>query len=75
MGGTLGELLVPVLCGIYFFWKREVAATAFCGFWFFENCCSTLAISSPVSKIREKPSVVLDLFPPHVVSLSSKCGA
>jgi hypothetical protein len=26
-------------------------------FWFFENCCSTLAISSPVSKIREKPSV------------------
>src|SRR5580658_4221846 len=26
-------------------------------FWFFENCCSTLAISSPVSKIRERPSV------------------
>jgi hypothetical protein len=37
MGGTMGELLVPLLCGIYFFWQREVAATAFCGFWFFEN--------------------------------------
>jgi hypothetical protein len=37
LGGTLGELLVPMLCGLYFFWKREVSATAFCGFWFFEN--------------------------------------
>ena len=37
LGGTLGELLVPMLCGLYFFWEREVAATAFCGFWFFEN--------------------------------------
>ncbi len=37
LGGTLGELLVPLLCGIYFFWQREVPATAFCSFWFFEN--------------------------------------
>ena len=37
LGGTLGELLVPLLCGLYFFWHREVAGTAFCGFWFFEN--------------------------------------
>jgi hypothetical protein len=37
LGGTLGELLVPGLCGIYFFWQREASATAFCGFWFFEN--------------------------------------
>jgi hypothetical protein len=37
LGGTLGELLVPLLCGIYFFWQREVAGCAFCGFWFFEN--------------------------------------
>jgi hypothetical protein len=37
LGGTLGELLVPCLCGIYFFWKREATATAFCSFWFFEN--------------------------------------
>jgi hypothetical protein len=37
LGGTLGELLAPLLCAAYFFWKREVTATAFCGFWFFEN--------------------------------------
>jgi hypothetical protein len=37
LGGTLGELLVPLLCALYFFRKREVLATAFCGFWFFEN--------------------------------------
>jgi len=37
MGGTLGELLVPLLCGLYFFWHREAGATAFCSFWFFEN--------------------------------------
>jgi hypothetical protein len=37
LGGTLGELLVPLLCGIYFFWQREVTAVAFCSFWFFEN--------------------------------------
>lgn len=37
LGGTLGELLAPLLLAVYFFWKREVTATAFCGFWFFEN--------------------------------------
>ena len=37
LGGTLGELLAPLLCGIYFFLQREVAATVFCSFWFFEN--------------------------------------
>jgi hypothetical protein len=37
LGGTLGELLVPLLCGVYFFSQREVAAVAFCSFWFFEN--------------------------------------
>jgi hypothetical protein len=37
LGGTLGELLAPLLLVVYFFWKREVTATAFCGFWFFEN--------------------------------------
>jgi hypothetical protein len=37
LGGTLGELLVPLLCGVYFFWQREVTAVAFCSFWFFEN--------------------------------------
>jgi hypothetical protein len=37
LGGTLGELIVPLLCGAYFFWAREPTGFAFCGFWFFEN--------------------------------------
>jgi hypothetical protein len=37
LGGTLGELIVPLLCALYFFWQREVIAVAFCSFWFFEN--------------------------------------
>jgi hypothetical protein len=37
LGGTLGELIVPLLCAAYFFWHREVSGTAFCAFWFFEN--------------------------------------
>ncbi len=37
LGGTFGELLVPFLCGAYFWQKRETSGFAFCGFWFFEN--------------------------------------
>ena len=37
LGGTLGELLVPLLCGIYFFWHRQTSGVAFSSFWFFEN--------------------------------------
>ena len=37
LGGTLAELIVPLLCGAYFFTRREVPGTAFCSFWFFEN--------------------------------------
>jgi hypothetical protein len=37
LGGTLGELIVPLLCGLYFFWQRELTAVTFCSFWFFEN--------------------------------------
>ena len=37
LGGTLGELLVPLLCALYFFLQREATAFAFCSFWFFEN--------------------------------------
>lgn len=37
LGGTLGELLVPLLCAAYFWWKRETTAVTFCSFWFFEN--------------------------------------
>jgi hypothetical protein len=37
LGGTLGELLVPLLCAVYFFWQRETTGFAFSSFWFFEN--------------------------------------
>ncbi len=37
LGGTLGELIVPLLCAIYFFFQREAAGFAFSIFWFFEN--------------------------------------
>jgi hypothetical protein len=37
LGGTLGELLVPLLCAAYFFFRRETAGFAFSTFWFFEN--------------------------------------
>jgi hypothetical protein len=37
LGGTLGELLVPLLCVAYFFFQRETTGFAFSIFWFFEN--------------------------------------
>jgi hypothetical protein len=37
LGGTLGELIVPFLCALYFFWHRETTGFAFSCFWFFEN--------------------------------------
>src|SRR5260370_9695445 len=37
LGGTLGELIVPLLCAAYFFFQRETAGFAFSIFWFFEN--------------------------------------
>jgi len=37
LGGTLGELLVPLLCAVYFFWHREATGFGFSSFWFFEN--------------------------------------
>jgi hypothetical protein len=37
LGGTLGELIVPLLCAAAFWWRREASAVAFCSFWFFEN--------------------------------------
>ncbi len=37
LGGTLGELLVPLAIAIYFFWRRETTGVAFAAFWFFEN--------------------------------------
>ncbi|MBS1839555.1 MAG: hypothetical protein JSS69_08100 [Acidobacteria bacterium] len=37
LGGTLLELIVPLACFVFFFFKRETTAVAFCSFWFFEN--------------------------------------
>src|ERR1700739_2976302 len=37
LGGTLGELLVPLLCGAFFFFHRQTYGLAFSLFWFFEN--------------------------------------
>lgn len=37
LGGTLGELLVPLLCAVYFGWAREAPGFTFASFWFFEN--------------------------------------
>jgi hypothetical protein len=37
LGGTLLELLVPLACAAYFFFRREATGVAFSAFWFFEN--------------------------------------
>jgi hypothetical protein len=37
LGGTLLELIVPLACAAYFFFRRESTGVAFCAFWFFEN--------------------------------------
>jgi hypothetical protein len=37
LGGTLGELLVPLLCAAWFFFHRQTYGLAFSLFWFFEN--------------------------------------
>jgi len=37
LGGTLAELIAPLACFAYFFFKRETTGAAFCSFWFFEN--------------------------------------
>lgn len=37
MGGTLAELIAPLACFSFFFFKRETTGVAFCAFWFFEN--------------------------------------
>jgi len=37
LGGTLGELIVPALCALFFWFHRQTYGFAFCVFWFFEN--------------------------------------
>jgi hypothetical protein len=36
-GGTLLQLLAPLLLAAWFFWQRERTGFAFCSFFFFEN--------------------------------------
>ena len=37
LGGTLGEVIVPLVCALVFVRRGETTAVAFCTFWFFEN--------------------------------------
>ena|SRR5215468_2388882 len=37
LGGTLGELMVPLFCAALFFCRREIPGVAFSLFWLFEN--------------------------------------
>ena len=37
LGGTLLELIVPLVCAVYFFFQRQAYGAAFSSFWFFEN--------------------------------------
>jgi hypothetical protein len=37
LGGTLAQLLVPLLLCVYFAWHRHTAAVTFTTFWFFQN--------------------------------------
>jgi hypothetical protein len=37
LGGTLGELIVPLLCAAGFCYQRQPLGFAFCVFWSFEN--------------------------------------
>jgi hypothetical protein len=37
LGGTLGELIAPLLCGAFFLFQRQTYGFAFCLFWFSEN--------------------------------------
>jgi hypothetical protein len=37
LGGTLGELIVPSLCSVFFYFHRQTYGLAFSLFWFFEN--------------------------------------
>ena len=41
LGGTLAQLLVPLLLAVYFAWHRQTSAVAFASFWFFENFLPT----------------------------------
>jgi hypothetical protein len=37
LGGTLGQLLVPLACTAFFVHQRQTTGVAFCAFWTFQN--------------------------------------
>jgi len=37
LGGTIGQLVVPIVCTLVFLRRGETTAIAFCAFWTFEN--------------------------------------
>jgi hypothetical protein len=37
LGGTIGQLLVPIACTAVFIYRRQTSAVAFCTFWTFQN--------------------------------------
>ena len=37
LGGTLGQLLVPIACTVVFVYRKETTAVAFCAFWTSQN--------------------------------------
>ena len=41
LGGTLGQLLVPIACTLIFIRRGETPAIALCAFWTFENLLHT----------------------------------
>lgn len=55
LGGTMGQLMWPLILMIYFFMRRELLSSSFCLFWFGENF---LNISKYIADAR---SMVLPL--------------
>ena len=37
LGGTIGQLLVPLACTAVFVYRQQTTAVAFCAFWTFQN--------------------------------------
>ncbi len=57
-GGTLGQLIIPVICGIAFWRQKSLASVSVALLWFFENFFN---IARYMADARAQ---VLPLFPP-----------
>src|SRR5690349_7397916 len=53
-GGTLLQLAVPVMLGVYFLFRRQLLGTAFCLFFFFEQLLPT-AVYMADARAQELP--------------------